>query len=172
MSKMKSSAQGSNHSRRTLLIGAGAIITTGAIVGGVLLGRSPVIANGKATKITVYKTPTCGCCGAWVQHLTDAGLNASTIDLDDLTATREKLGAPADLRSCHIAVVEEYVVEGHVPADAIAKLLAERPHAVGIFVPGMPLGSPGMEGQFEYEAYDVILLRRDGTREVFAHYTA
>jgi len=159
-------------SRRTLLIGGGAVVAAGALAGGLVLRQSPAVASGKTGEIIVYKTPTCGCCGAWVQHLTEAGLNARTINQDDLTKTREKLGAPDDLRSCHIAVADGYVVEGHVPADAIKKLLAERPDAVGIFVPGMPSGSPGMEGPYRSQAYDVILLRRDGAREVFVSYAA
>jgi len=162
-------------SRRSLLIGGGTVIVAGAFAGTLILRQSPAIASGKVGKageVIVYKTPTCGCCGAWVQHLDDAGFNTSTVNQDDLTKTREKLGAPADLRSCHIAVVDGYVVEGHVPADTIKKLLAERPDAIGIFVPGMPLGSPGMEGPFDSQAYDVILLRRDGAREVFASYGA
>jgi len=159
-------------SRRSLLIGGGTVIAAGAIAGGLILRQSQAIASGGIGEIVVYKTPTCGCCSAWVQHLADAGLNASTVNQDDLTKTREKFGAPADLRSCHIAVADGYVVEGHAPADAIKKLLAERPDAVGIFVPGMPLGSPGMEGPYESQAYDVILLRRDGSREIFASYGA
>jgi hypothetical protein len=181
MSDKNSPAQNSLRSRRSLLMGGGVIIATGAVVGGLLLRQSPAIASGetiktsegetvKTSEIVVYKTPTCGCCGAWVQHLTDAGLNARTVNQNDLTKTREKLGAPADLRSCHIAVADGYVVEGHVPADAITKLLTERPDAVGIFVPGMPLGSPGMEGPYGSQAYNVILLRRDGSREIFASY--
>jgi hypothetical protein len=163
----QSHTRGASRSRRSLLIGGGTVIAVGAIASALMLKQSPAVAS---SEITVYKTPTCGCCGGWVEHLTDAGLNASTINQRDLTETREKLGAPADLVSCHIAVADGYVIEGHVPADAIKKLLAERPDAVGIFVPGMPLGSPGMEGPYGTQPYDVILLRRDGSREVFASY--
>ncbi len=175
MSDKNSPAPSLLRSRRSLLIGGGTVIATGALAGGLLLRQSPAVASfepGKTGEIVVYKTPTCGCCGAWVQHLDDAGLKTSTVNQDDLTKTREKLGAPADLRSCHIAVADGYVVEGHVPAEAIKKLLAERPDAVGIFVPGMPLGSPGMEGPYGSQAYSVILLRRDGSREIFASYAA
>jgi hypothetical protein len=175
MSAKKSSAQNTLQSRRSLLMGGGAVIAAGAVVGGLMLRQSPAVASGETVKtgeIVVYKTPTCGCCGAWVKHLTDAGLNARTVNQNDLTNTREKLGAPADLRSCHIAVADGYVVEGHVPAEAVKKLLTERPDAVGIFVPGMPLGSPGMEGPYGSQAYNVILLRRDGSKEIFASYAA
>jgi len=156
-------------SRRSLLIGGGAVIAAGAIASGLIFKPSTSAAG---SEILVYKTPTCGCCGAWVRHLSDAGLNPRTINQRDLTATRKKFGAPANLASCHIAVADGYVVEGHVPADAIKKLLAERPEAVGIFIPGMPLGSPGMESPYGSQAYDVILLRRDGSREIFASYAA
>jgi hypothetical protein len=175
MPDKNSPTQSALRSRRSLLMGGGAVIAAVAVAGGLVLKQSPAIASGqtiKTSEIVVYKTPTCGCCGAWVQHLDDAGLKTSTVNQADLTKTREKLGAPADLRSCHIAVADGYVVEGHVPAEAIKKLLAERPDAVGIFVPGMPLGSPGMEGPYGSQAYNVILLRRDGSREIFASYAA
>jgi hypothetical protein len=107
-----------------------------------------------------------------VDHLTSAGLKARVVNQDDLTKIRKRLNAPDDLVSCHIAVIEGYVVEGHVPADAIKKLIAEKPAAVGIFVPGMPLGSPGMESVRGSRPFDVILLDRDGGREVFVSYGA
>ncbi len=118
----------------------------------------------------VYKTPTCGCCTAWVEHVTAAGFNPRIVEMADLTPVRTKLNAPDDLASCHVAVIDGYVVEGHVPADAIKKLIAERPDAIGIFVPGMPLGSPGMESPYGLQAFDVILLRHDGARKIFASY--
>ncbi len=85
---------------------------------------------------------------------------------------RARVGAPEDLRSCHFAIIGRYIVEGHVPAASINKLLSDAPDAVGIFVPGMPLGSPGMEGPFGSQPYDVILLRKNGDREVFDRYEA
>ncbi len=154
-------------SRRTILLGGTAIIATGAIGVGAMARRTPA---DETIDIVVHKTPTCGCCGGWVSHITDAGMSVRTENHADLTAIRQELGAPGELASCHIAIAEGYVVEGHIPADAIRKLLTEKPDAVGIFVPGMPLGSPGMESPRGSQPYDVILLRRDGTKEIFASY--
>lgn len=120
-----------------------------------------------AVTITVYKTPTCGCCGKWVEHLKQAGFEVRSVDLDDLTEIEQASGVPIRLRTCHTAVVEGYVVEGHVPADVIERLLKERPAAAGIAVPGMPIGSPGMEGSPK-QSYDVLLFRKDGSTTVFA----
>ena len=158
------------NSRRSFLINCGALITASALSGGVAACQAQTPPNG--SEMVVYKTPTCGCCTAWVDHLTSAGLKARVVNQDDLTKIRKRLNAPDDLVSCHIAVIEGYVVEGHVPADAIKKLIAEKPAAVGIFVPGMPLGSPGMESVRGSRPFDVILLDRDGGREVFVSYGA
>lgn len=158
------------NSRRSFLCNSGALITVGALLGGVAACQAQTPPNGG--EIVVYKTPTCGCCTAWVDHLTSAGLKAQVVNQDDLTITRKRLNAPDDLASCHIAVIDGYVVEGHVPADAIKKLIAEKPAAVGIFVPGMPIGSPGMESLRGSPPFNVILLDRDGRREVFASYGA
>ena len=96
--------------------------------------------------LTVYKTPTCGCCSKWVDHMRANGFDAKVHDLSDLTEIKTKLGVPAELGSCHTAQVGRYVIEGHIPADAVHRLLKERPTTVtGLAVPGMPLGSPGME---------------------------
>jgi hypothetical protein len=96
--------------------------------------------------ITVHRDPSCGCCGAWVEHLRREGFDATIVETSALDAVKRRLGVPAELASCHTAEVQGYVVEGHVPASAIRKLLAERPQAAGLAVPGMPIGSPGMEG--------------------------
>lgn len=118
--------------------------------------------------VTVYKDARCGCCAAWARHLSDAGFDVSTRDVTDLPARKRALGVPAKLGSCHTAEVGGYVVEGHVPAAAIKRLLQERPAAAGLAVAGMPIGSPGMEGP-NPEPYDVHLFGGDGTR-VFARY--
>lgn len=117
--------------------------------------------------ITVYKSPTCGCCAKWVDHVKEHGFTVVTHDTNDLTRVKAMAGVPARLSSCHTAIVDGYVIEGHVPADLIQKLLEERPEVVGLAVPGMPMGSPGMEGPYK-EAYDVLLFRRDGTTDVYA----
>ena len=116
-------------------------------------------------KITVTKDPNCGCCNAWVDHLRSAGFAAETVDSSTLNRVKAKLGVPRDLASCHTAEVDGYVVEGHVPASAIRRLLAERPKAKGLAVPDMPIGSPGMElpGSLP-EEYTVFLFGEFGSR--------
>jgi hypothetical protein len=120
--------------------------------------------------VTVYKTPWCGCCSDWVDHLRAEGLPLRVIEQEDLRPTRAALGVPEDLASCHTAEVAGYALEGHVPAREIRRLLEERPAIVGIAVPGMPIGSPGMEVEgWAGEAYDVVTFG-DGPRGVFASY--
>lgn len=117
--------------------------------------------------VTVYKTPTCGCCTNWVEHLRENGFQVKTVDQPDLTQVKQQQGVPSALESCHTAVVEGYAVEGHVPADVIRKLLAERPAVEGIAVPGMPMGSPGMEGPYT-EPYEVFTFDQTGPKDVYA----
>jgi hypothetical protein len=107
-------------------------------------------------RVTVHKDPGCGCCTGWVEHLQAAGFPVTAIDTPRMNAVKARLGVPHELAACHTAEVDGYVVEGHVPAAAIDRLLAERPAAKGLAVPGMPVGSPGMEGG-EPEIYDVVL---------------
>ena len=118
--------------------------------------------------ITVYHTPTCGCCGAWADRMEEAGFPVDVhVTTTGLQPVREEHGLPSLLGSCHTAVVEGYLVEGHVPASDIRKLLIERPEIDGIAVPGMPMGSPGMEGPYT-ENYSSIAFTREGGMEVFA----
>ena len=120
-------------------------------------------------KITVYKTASCGCCKDWVAHLAKNGFSPTVHDLDDLTDTKANLHVPSALASCHTAVIGRYVIEGHVPADLIKKLIAEKPAMiVGLAVPGMVPGSPGMETGVK-EPYDVIAFTAEGKRSVYAH---
>ena len=122
-----------------------------------------------ATPITVYKTPTCGCCKLWVEHLEKNGFVAKTHDLPDLSETKDTLGVPDALRSCHTALIGKYVIEGHVPADLIKKISTDKPaNILGLAVPGMPAGSPGMEVPGRKDAYDVFAFTRDGKRSVYA----
>lgn len=167
MARKQPNSLRARRTRRSLLIAAGAL-SAGAVAAAALAVR-PSRAD---EDMVVYKSPSCRCCGAWVKHMQKAGLRVRVINESDIGPIREKLGTPADLASCHIAAIDGYIVEGHVPADAIEKLLAERPDAVGLFLPGMPLGSPGMESPGGGEPYDVIMLRRDGSRETFARYGA
>ncbi len=119
--------------------------------------------------VTVYKNAQCGCCRKWVDHLRAEGFEVTAKDVDDLAAIKTKLGVPASLTSCHTAIVGQYVVEGHVPAADIRKLLAEKPKVAGIGVPGMPVGSPGMEvSDMPADKYDVKSFTKDGKQKVFA----
>ena len=106
--------------------------------------------------IKVAKDPNCGCCNGWVEHLRNNGFTATVADTKDMQAVKTRLGVPTELASCHTAEIAGYVIEGHVPAQAIKRLLAEKPDARGLAVPGMPIGSPGMEGG-RPEVYEVIL---------------
>ena len=126
----------------------------------------------QATTVQVWKDPNCGCCHLWVEHLQASGFKVEVRDVGN-TAARKRLGMPDKLGSCHTASVGGYVIEGHVPAADIHRLLKERPVALGLSVPGMPIGSPGMDGP-EYkgrqDAYDVLLLQKDGSAKSFQRY--
>lgn len=134
----------------------------------------PTLAATAPTAMTVYRDPNCGCCGAWVEIVQQSGF-AVTVEMlepDALQTHKAQAGIAPEMASCHTAEVEGYVIEGHVPPADIRRLLAERPDALGLSVPGMPFGSPGMGPEDQREAYSVHLLRRDGTTEVFATYPA
>jgi hypothetical protein len=124
--------------------------------------------TGALIPMKVYKTPTCGCCTKWVDHVAAAGFKAEVVDLPSLTVIKANSGVPQRLSSCHTAVVDGYVVEGHVPADVIHKLLKERPQVTGIAVPGMPIGSPGMEQGSRKDPYDVLTFTKTGSTSVYA----
>lgn len=116
-------------------------------------------AHAQSSTMTVYKDAYCGCCEGWVQHMKNAGFNVVVHNMDDMSS-KAKHGVSAALAGCHTAVVDGYVVEGHVPAGAVKKLLADRPDANGIAAPGMPMGSPGMDGPgVSAETYDVLLFK-------------
>jgi len=120
-------------------------------------------------EVTVYKTPTCGCCSKWADHMRDAGFEVETVDLRDLDGIKAEQGVPAELSSCHTAVVDGYVVEGHVPAADVVRLLETRPAVRGLAVRGMPIGSPGMEGS-NPERYSVYAFDGAGEVMVFARH--
>ncbi len=122
-----------------------------------------------AKAITVYKSPTCGCCAAWVDYLGDQGFRVSVIDRLDLRDIKEQYGIKTHLRSCHTGVVDGYAIEGHVPAGDIWRLLKERPAAAGLSAPGMPKMSPGMHS-IEPKGYDVLLFDDTGKATVFSRY--
>ncbi|WP_417231751.1 DUF411 domain-containing protein [Brevundimonas sp.] len=124
-----------------------------------------------SSELAVYKSPTCGCCGAWVEHMTGAGFQVRTTEVADPGAVRLARGVPDSLAACHTAVIEGYVLEGHVPAEDVRRLLMERPDALGLAVPAMPLGSPGMEmPDGRREAYETLLILEGGGTRVFARH--
>lgn len=128
----------------------------------------PVKAEG--TKITVWKTPTCGCCTGWVDYLSERGFDVSVNNLNDLSGVKQRLGlTDPRLHSCHTAEIDGYVIEGHVPVSDIRRLLAERPAAVGLTAPGMPLMSPGMNS-IEPKDYDVLLFDQRQNTKIFSRH--
>lgn len=120
-----------------------------------------------AADIVVYKSPTCGCCGKWVKHMEDAGFSVDVEDVRDLAPIKRELGVPGRMQSCHTAKVGDYIVEGHVPADLVKRMLDEKPDIKGLAVPGMPMGSPGMEGPRK-DPYNVMAVGNDGRTSVYA----
>lgn len=121
--------------------------------------------------LMVFKTPTCACCDAWIRHMRDAGFSTTITILPSLQSVRSSRGMPDALASCHTGLIDGYLVEGHVPAQDVIRLLAERPAAIGLAVPAMPLGSPGMETpQGHREPYDTLLVLRSGVTRVFTRH--
>lgn len=147
-------------------IGRRAFLGHIAVAGAVLLAR-PALADARPA-ITVWKDPSCGCCAGWIEHLRGNGFVATVIETADMASIKSKQRVPADLASCHTAVIDGYTIEGHVPAQAILRLITEKPAGRGLAVPGMPAGSPGMEGG-RPEIYDVVLFGDDSARR-FARY--
>jgi hypothetical protein len=122
--------------------------------------------------VTVYKTPWCGCCSVWVEHLRKNGFKVTVNEVEDTGEYQRKYGVPGGLESCHTAIVAGYTVEGHVPAAEIQRLLKEKPGAKGLAVPGMPIGSPGMEQGSRSQRYSVLLFQADGKTSVYKEYPA
>jgi hypothetical protein len=150
-----------------------ALIGLAAVAGIAGLGALPhLLAAAPRTLVTVWKTPNCGCCKEWVTHLQASGFEVVTHDVKETASKREALGLPLKYGSCHTAVVNGYVLEGHVPAKDIQRLLRDKPTALGLAVPGMPVGSPGMEMGGATDAYDVMLVLKDGTARVYQSYAA
>lgn len=153
---------------RKTLIRLGIIATVVWLAAAV--GRSLEAQGGAGAVVEVYKTPTCGCCSLWVKHLEQNGFTAKVTDMDDLGAIKKKHGVPARATSCHTAIVNGYVLEGHVPAAEVKRLLIERPAVAGLAVPGMPIGSPGMEVGSTVQPYNVLSFDKTGETKVFATY--
>ena len=142
------------------------LIAVGVIgAGSLLLGQK----SAHAADVVVYKSPTCGCCKKWVSHLEQNGYTVEVRNesRSKLSAIKSEMGVPGDLQSCHTARIGGYIIEGHVPADVIARLLKEKPQIKGLAVPGMPMGSPGMEGPRK-DSYDILAIEVDGKTSIFA----
>jgi len=122
--------------------------------------------------MVVYHDPNCGCCSKWIEHLEQHGFAVEAVQETDMNAIKRRLGVPENLPSCHTATFGDYVIEGHVPAEAVQRLLAEKPDIAGIAVPGMPIGSPGMEHGDTRHAFDVVSFDEAGRTTVFNHYPA
>jgi hypothetical protein len=167
----------------TLLILALAACDSNQQAGSDALGRTPSaaapsamatpapgarhVADAASRKLVVYKSPTCGCCTAWVDHMKEHGFAVEVHDKADVTPIKEESGIPQRLHSCHTAFIGGYALEGHVPATDVEGLLRDRPDVTGLAVPGMPMGSPGMEGPVK-QRYDVLAFDRAGRTTVFA----
>jgi hypothetical protein len=152
--------------RATLSGGAVALLTRSLPA----LGLSPRGAKPKSYRLTVYKSPTCGCCQNWVAYMKRSGfvVDAHDVSDDKLAEIKSTAGVPEKLRSCHTALVGQYAFEGHVPADLALKVLREKPTLVALAVPGMPVGSPGMEVGNQKQPYEIMAVARDGKSWVYA----
>ena len=138
--------------RRNFLASTSIIVAGAGLVG---------FRDGAGAIVQVYKSPSCGCCNAWISHLRDAGFEVEAHDVNDVSAIKRQSGVPRRLWSCHTALVEGYVIEGHTPAAEVVRLLAERPQITGLAVPGMPAGSPGMETNGPAQSYTVYSFDAD-----------
>lgn len=167
-----------NRQQRTALIIAGFVGVVGcskepAPQSSAAVAAAPAAAttlasnNGELIPIKVYKDPSCGCCKEWVKHLEANGFTVETMDMPDMSSVKTKYGVKNEIQACHTAVVGDYLVEGHVPADVIKQMLKEKPAIAGLAVPGMPQGSPGMDGGAK-ERYNVLTFDRAGRTTVYA----
>lgn len=147
---------------RRLLLGVGLLMG---------MGGTACAQTRRSRNLTVFKTPTCACCDGWIAHMREAGFTTTITVLPSLESVRSSRGMPDALASCHTGLIDGYLVEGHVPAQDVVRLLAERPRALGLAVPAMPLGSPGMETpQGHREPYDTLLVLPSGATRVFARH--
>ncbi|MFM8567922.1 MAG: DUF411 domain-containing protein [Gemmatimonadota bacterium] len=162
---------------QTLLAGVIVSLPAALRAQGTVQGTTPSAAQGRTgatplPPLTVYKSTTCGCCRAWVDHMRSAGFTVRTVDTEDLGRVKGELGVPGALQSCHTAVIGAFLVEGHVPAADVKRLLAQKPAVRGLAVPGMPVGSPGMEqgDPHDYDRYEVMAFTAQGRTSVFARH--
>ncbi len=142
------------------------LLAVAALAAGIAFG--PAMAAGE--EVTMYKDPNCGCCGKWAEHMRASGFVVKEVATSAMAGVKREAGVPQALGSCHTAKVGGYIVEGHVPAADVRRMLDERPAIVGLSAPGMPLGSPGMEGPYPAERYEVIAFDGEGGQTVFARH--
>ena len=148
------------------VLGGGALALLAVGIGWTYMAK-----ESQATDITVYKSPYCGCCGHWISYLKENGFTVVVENVKDMDSVKKRLGVPEKLASCHTGVMGEYIVEGHVPVEDLRRLLHEKPSVKGISVPGMPMGSPGMEIPGEKpDRYNVLTYTQDGKTQIFAHH--
>jgi hypothetical protein len=148
--------------RMLLTIGGGATLASAL--------RRAASQTPELPEIRAYRNPGCGCCEKWADHLRAAGFKVNMSEDHNLAGRRRSLGVPEAMSGCHLAQAGSYIIEGHVPAADIIKLLKSRPAAAGLSVPGMPMGSPGMESDSGSESYDVLIFQADGRSEVYSRY--
>lgn len=136
-----------------------------------ILSSANTMAEENLPEVTVYKSPTCGCCSAWIKHMEENGFKVTSHNVQNVSYYKDKAGVPGNARSCHTAFVDGYAVEGHVPAEDVLRLLEDKPAGVkGLAVPGMPMGSPGMEYGNRKDAYDVVSFTNGGKTSVYAQH--
>jgi hypothetical protein len=138
-------------------------ISFGISVAGAIAATTPTI--------TVYRDPSCSCCEGWIDHLSAQGFHLETIETPDVEPLKHQYGVPTELQSCHTAILDGYVLEGHVPVEDIKRLLADHPAIVGLAVPGMPVGTPGMESDDQHDSFNVMAFDQQGTTTVFNEYS-
>ena len=166
--------------RRNLIIGSSLFLLIIIITGAWAWTTAPQQAATDNTReaaseptLTVYASPQCGCCDDWVTHMQDNGFATEVRKVDSINAIKKEAGLPRELASCHTAFIDDYLIEGHVPAKDVQRLLQEQPKAAGLSVPRMPMGSPGMEIEGRgRDAFDVILFQRDGSQSIYESYPA
>ena len=137
---------------------------------GLVTASRAATAQGTRLSMVVYKSPTCGCCGKWIEHIEANGIAVEVKNMDDLTPIKQQYKVTSALQSCHTALIDGYVIEGHVPASDIKRLLAEKPKVVGLTIPGMPQSAPGMD-LTPFKPYDVLSFDAKGSAKVFAKHT-
>ncbi|MDQ6964759.1 MAG: DUF411 domain-containing protein [Mariprofundales bacterium] len=141
------------------------------VLAAVIGAQAGVAISAAAAEVQMYKSPTCGCCTGWAKHLREAGFTVNEIKRENMDGVKTKYGVPKELESCHTATVDGYIIEGHVPAADVARLLKERPKVAGLTAPGMPMHSPGMQSAgLPPKGYTVYAFDRDGRKYPFSSY--